>query len=175
MLSLMPRNTNAVPILHDIVYQQNPRINSGIEIVDSFVSRSLPKPAAVSGVNPLPVYIEIGAYIWILGIMLLFIYRLVSVFLLKGRLKDVNLAGQNIFKAKNLKTPFLLGLIKPKIYLSVRLSIYGRGYILLHEQIHINRKDHIVKVLAFIILSIHWLNPLVWIGFKYLCYECGST
>ena len=54
---------------HDIIYQQSPQINSGIEVVDSFVSQSLPAPTVEASVNPLQIYMEIGAYIWILGIM----------------------------------------------------------------------------------------------------------
>lgn len=165
IFSLMPRNTNSVPIPHDIIYQQSPQINSGIEVVDTFVSQSLPVPTIGASVNPLQIYIEIGAYIWILGIIVLLIYSLVSVFRLKKQLKSAQLIEQNIFEAKNLKTPFVLGLINPKIYLPVGLSKEERNYILLHEQTHIHRKDHIIKTLAFIILSIHWFNPFVWVAF----------
>ena len=64
-----------------------------------------------------------------------------------------------------MKTPFVLGLIRPKIYLPVGLNATERSYILLHEQTHIHRKDHMIKIVAFLILSIHWFNPLVWIAF----------
>jgi beta-lactamase regulating signal transducer with metallopeptidase domain len=165
MFSLMPRNTNAVPIPHDIIYQQSPQINSGIEVVDSFVSQSLPAPTVGASVNPLQIYAEIGAYIWALGIIALLVYSLVSILVLKRQLKSAQLIEKNIFEAKNLKTPFVLGLIKPMIYLPVGLNDTERSYILLHEQAHIHRKDHIVKVIAFLILSIHWFNPLVWIAF----------
>jgi beta-lactamase regulating signal transducer with metallopeptidase domain len=111
MFSLIPRNTNAVPIPHDIIYQQSPQINSGIEVVDSFVSQSLPAPTVEASVNPLQIYMEIGAYIWILGIMVLLIYSLVSVLQLKRQLKSAQLIKKNIYEAKNLKTPFVLGLI----------------------------------------------------------------
>ncbi len=165
MFSLMPRNTNAVPIPHDIIYQQSPQINTGIEIVDSFVSGSLPAPIIGASVNPLQIYVEIGAYIWILGIIALLVYSLVSILILKRRLKSAQLIEKNIFEAKNLKTPFVLGIIRPNIYLPDGLNIEERNYILLHEQTHIHRKDHIIKVLAFLILSIHWFNPIVWIAF----------
>lgn len=165
MFSLIPRNTNAVPIPHDIIYQQSPQINSGIEVVDSFVSQSLPAPTVEASVNPLQIYMEIGAYIWILGIMVLLIYSLVSVLQLKRQLKSAQLIKKNIYEAKNLKTPFVLGLINPKIYLPVGLSKEEQNYILIHEQTHIHRKDHIIKTLAFLIVSIHWFNPLVWIAF----------
>ncbi|NEU31931.1 hypothetical protein GN156_14250 [bacterium LRH843] len=165
MFSLMPRNTNTVPIPHDIIYQQSPQINNGIEVVDSFVSGSLPAPTIGASVNPLQIYVEIGAYIWVLGIIALLVYSLISILILTKQLKSSQLIKNNIFEAKNLKTPFVLGLIRPKIYLPSGLNVEERVYILLHEQTHINRKDHIIKVLAFIILSIHWFNPLVWIAF----------
>lgn len=62
MFSLLPRNTNTVPIPHDIIYQQSPQVNSGMEVVDSFVSESLPAPAIGASVNPLQIYVEIGAF-----------------------------------------------------------------------------------------------------------------
>src|SRR5699024_4392942 len=79
MFSLMPRNTNPVPIPHNIVYQQSPQVNSGIRVIDSFVNKSLPTPAVGASVNPLQIYVEIGAYIWVLGIIALLIYSLVSI------------------------------------------------------------------------------------------------
>jgi len=166
MLSLMPRNTDTVPIPHDIVYQQSPQINSGIKAADSFVNRTLPAPAVVAGANPLRIYLEIGAYIWILGVISLLVYSLVSVLRLKRELEGAQLIEKNIFEAKNLRTPFVLGLINPRIYLPVGLSKEDQNYILIHEQIHIRRKDHVIKTIAFLIVSIHWFNPLVWIVFK---------
>ena len=165
MFSLMPRNANTVPIPHDIIYQQNPQINSGIEAVDSFVNSSLPAPTFEASINPLQIYVEIVAYIWIIGIVILLVYSLVSILALKRQLKSAQLIEKNIFEATNLKTPFVLGFTKPKIYLPVGLDAAERSYILLHEHTHIYRKDHIIKVLAFFTLSIHWFNPLVWIAF----------
>lgn len=165
MFSLMPRETNAVPIPHDIIYQQSPQINSGIEVVDSFVSQSLPAPTVGASVNPLQIYTEISAYIWVIGIIALLVYSFVSILILKRQLKSAQLIEQNIYESKNLKTPFVLGLIRPKIYLPAGLNATERSYILLHEQTHIQRKDHIIKILAFLVLSIHWFNPLVWIAF----------
>ena len=165
MFSLMPRNANTVPIPHDIIYQQSPQVNSGIVVVDSFVNNSLPAPTIGDSVNPLQIYVEIGAYIWIIGIVTLLVYSFVSILALKRQLKNARLIEKNIFEAKNLKTPFVLGFTKPKIYLPVGLDAAERSYILLHEHTHIYRKDHIIKVLAFFTLSIHWFNPLVWIAF----------
>ena len=173
IFSLLPRNTNTVPIPHELVYQQSPQINSRIEVVNSLVSETLSSPTigANVNVNPLQIYLEVGAYIWVLGIMVLLIYSFVSVQLLKRKLKSAQLIEQNIFEAKNLKTPFVLGVIKPKIYLPVGLNVEERSYIVLHEQTHINRKDHMVKILAFLTLCIHWFNPLVWIAFTLMSMD----
>ncbi len=169
MFSLMPRNINAEPIPHDIIYQQSPQIDSGKEAVDSFLIKSLPTIGA--SVDPIQIYVKIGTYIWALGIIVLIVYGLLSIFTIKRLLKGAQLIEDNIFEADNLKTPFVLGLIKPKIYLPVGLNATERSYILLHEQTHIHRKDNIIKVLAFIIFSIHWFNPLVWIAFRLMCKD----
>ncbi len=171
IFSLIPRNTNSVPIPHDIIYQQRPKINSGIEAVDSFVSQTLPAPIVGASVNPLQIYVKIGAYLWVLGIIALLVYSLVSILILKRQLKSVQLIEKNIFEAKNLKTPFVLGLIRPKIYLPAGLNVDERSYILLHEQTHIHRKDHIIKIVAFLILCIYWFNPLVWIAFMLMSMD----
>ncbi len=165
MFSLMPRNMNAAPIPLDIIYEQSPQINSGIEVVDTFVNDSLPALATGASVNPLQIYMEIVAYVWVLGITALLVYSLVSIVILKRQLKSAQLIGGNIFEAKSLKTPFVFGFVKPRIYLPAGLNDTERRHILIHEQTHINRKDHIIKILAFLILSIHWFNPLVWIAF----------
>jgi beta-lactamase regulating signal transducer with metallopeptidase domain len=165
IFSLMPRNTNIVPIPHDIIYQQSPQIHNEIEVVDSFVNQSPSTTAVGASAKPLQIYMEIGAYIWVLGIIALFVYSFLSVSKLKRQLKSAQLIEKNIYEVKNLKTPFVLGFINPKIYLPVGLSKEEQNYVLIHEQIHIDRKDHIIKTVAFSIASIHWFNPLVWIAF----------
>ncbi|NLC66671.1 MAG: DUF4829 domain-containing protein, partial [Clostridium sp.] len=164
-LSIIPKSLNMAPIPKDIVYQQNPQIISGIRGVDTFINQSLPRTAIGASVNPLQIYTEIMAYVWILGIILLLTYGIVSVVILNNNLKGARLLEDNIYIAENLKTPFVLGFMKPKIYLPFSLKNDEKNYILLHEQTHIKRKDHIVKILGFLILSIHWFNPLVWLAF----------
>ncbi len=146
MYSLLPQKINTSPISHDIMYQQSPQFNSGIGIVDSIISNSLPAPSIGDSVNPLQIYLEIGAFIWIIGAVVLLIYSLVSIITLKKQLKSAQPIEKNTYEAKDLKTPFVLGIIIPKIYLPTGLSTQEKSYILLHEQTHINRKDHIVKV-----------------------------
>ena len=166
-LSVMPpsiANTDVVSI-SKTSYQPATQIDSGLDKVDSIVNRSLPAPVVEKSMDLIEISIEIGAYIWILGIIALLVYSLVSVLILKKQLKNARLIDNNIYEAKNLKTPFMLGVIRPKIYLPVGLDDTERSYILLHEQTHIRRTDHIIKIIAFLVLSVHWFNPLVWIAF----------
>ena len=116
VISLMPRNTNTVPILYDNIYQQSTGINSRVEVLDTFINQALSEPAIETGVNSLQIYVKIGAYIWISGIIILFIYSIISILRLKRLLKDSQLIEHNIFVAENLRTPFVLGLITQNIF-----------------------------------------------------------
>ncbi len=108
---------------------------------------------------------EIAMYIWTLGIALLVLYSLFSIVKLRNKLKNAKLVVNNIYELENLKTPFVFGIIKPLIYLPKNLDEEEKINIIKHEQIHIKRHDHIIKIFAFILLILHWFNPLVWIAF----------
>lgn len=165
VLSLFPRNMNVVPIPYDIIDQQRPQIRSGFEMVDNSINPHLPPAAVEASVNPMQVYTAIGACIWILGILALLTYSVVSMLKLKKQLQCAQQIEPNVFEVRNLRTPFALGLIDPKIYLPAGLGDEEKNYILLHERIHIRRKDHLIKMCAFLILCMHWFNPLVWLSF----------
>ncbi|KPU43555.1 regulatory protein BlaR1 [Oxobacter pfennigii] len=166
MLSLIPNST--APILSEIMYSQTPQINTGISTIDNVINSSLPAPIAEASVNPLQIWIFIGEIIWIAGIASLILYSLISLINLKNRLKDSKHEKDNVYIARHLGTPFVLGIIRPKIYLPANLSEAEKEYILLHERIHIKRFDHVIKMFSFLLLCIHWFNPLVWIAFS-LC------
>jgi hypothetical protein len=115
--------------------------------------------------SPLQIYIQIGKYIWILGIAAMLLYSIISILLLKHRLKGARNIEGRIYEVDNLKTPFALGVFKPRIYVPAGLDMNENSYIIRHEQTHIRRFDHIIKPFSFLVLSIHWFNPLVWIAF----------
>ena len=155
IVSLLP--TNASPIPPDIGYQQIPQINSGITAFDTYINSSLPTPIAESSINPIQSYTRVGGYIWIFGIITMVVYSIASMVILKYKLKSADNIEKNIYVANNLKTPFVLGIINPKIFLPSGLTDNEKNYILRHEQTHIRRKDPLIKQLAFWILCIHWL------------------
>lgn len=163
IFSLLP--FKSAPIPQDIAMQAIPRINSGVTVIDNAVSAVLPAATPAVGANPLQIWIAIGSYIWILGIAAMLVYSVLSIVLVKHRLRSASHIEGNLYEADNLKTPFVLGLFSPKIYIPAGLSEEERRYIVLHEQTHIRRHDHIVKMFAYFVLCLHWFNPLAWIAF----------
>ena len=108
---------------------------------------------------------KILPYLWLSGVGAMLLYSALSYHGLKERLLVSVPAGENVYYADQIDTPFVLGLIRPKIYLPSSLSPEETGYILLHERYHIRRKDPWVKALYYLALCLHWFNPLVWLAF----------
>ena len=163
MFSLLPTKANPIP--QNIVSMQTPRINTGLAIINNTVNDIFPSATPVASVNPLQIWVLIGSIIWIIGIVFLLSYSFVTLLQLKKRLKPATPFRDNIFLSDKIDTAFVLGALHPKIYLPNHLTDGQREHILLHEQTHIERFDHLVKLLSFFALCFHWFNPLVWIAF----------
>lgn len=164
VVSLIP--VNRTPIPHDIIYSQVPQISTGVTVVDNMINPALPAPIDVgASINPIQVWIFIGVIIWILGIIAMAVYSMISFIKLKGSLITSTPLKDNIYLADHITTPFVLGVIKPNIYIPSSLLENEQNYIIRHEQCHIKRLDHITRILGFIAVAIHWFNPLVWIAF----------
>ena len=103
--------------------------------------------------------------LWPVGIAAMVTYSVIAYFRLRRKLVEAVPLEGNIRLADHITSPFVMGLFRPKIYLPSNLSECEREYIILHERHHIRRLDHIVKILAFAALCIHWFNPLVWLAF----------
>jgi beta-lactamase regulating signal transducer with metallopeptidase domain len=102
------------------------------------------------------------------GATIMLIYGILSYLLLKHKMREATLTEGGVMEAGNIKTPFVLGIFAPKVYLPKGLTGGERAYILLHEQTHIKRHDPLVKCAAYFILCLHWFNPLVWAAFLLL-------
>jgi beta-lactamase regulating signal transducer with metallopeptidase domain len=163
LFSLLP--TNASPISHDIVYMQTPKIDTGLTIINNAVNSVLPPATPYASANPLQIWVFIGSLIWLFGIAVLLIYSIVSLLKLQKRLKNAVHGKDNIYLVEQLDTPFVMGIIRPKIYLPTLLTEEEKRYIILHEQMHIKRFDYLLKIVSFFVLSLHWFNPFVWIAF----------
>lgn len=154
--SLMPFSAQPIPL--DIAMQTVPRIGSIF----------LPAPAPLASVNPLQVWTFIGTYVWLIVAAVMLIYGVVSYLILKRSMCGANHIDGNIYEADNVQSPFVLGVLKPRIYLPLGLSEQEKRYIILHEQTHLRRYDHVIKFAAYFVLCLHWFNPLVWVAFRRL-------
>lgn len=169
--SLVP-SAQTVPA--DIEMARTPLIDSGIDAVNAAVnpviSGSL-SPAVGASVNPLQVVVTVCAHIWLAGVAVMLIYTAVSYLRLRHRLSTAIPLGGNVYQSENAATPFVLGVFKPKIYLPFGLSEQDMEQVLAHERAHISRRDHWWKPLGFLLLALHWFNPLVWLGYVFFCRD----
>lgn len=142
-----------------------PKVDVGINSISKAISNTLPHATPESSVNPMQVIMSIMALIWVIGIACLLIYAAISYFKIAKRISTATHVTDNIFETDMIDTPFIFGLVNTKIYIPTNISIKKLDYILLHEKTHIKRYDHIVKSLSYLVLILHWFNPLVWISF----------
>lgn len=119
----------------------------------------------------LEICVMAGQYVWLAGVAGLMIYVFVSYLRLRRQLIGATPLRSNIFVADHIETPFVLGLVKPRIYLPSFLDGREQDYIIVHEQHHIRRLDHVMKLLGFAALTLHWFNPLVWLAYFLFCKD----
>jgi beta-lactamase regulating signal transducer with metallopeptidase domain len=170
-LSLIP---SAETISPEIMMDPTPKIHTGIGalngVINPAVSESFtPDPGA--SMNPLQFWIPLVAIIWTAGIAGMLIYTAVSYRLLRRKVATAVRLQNNIFQSENVDSPFVLGIIKPKIYLPFRMESQNLAHVITHEESHIRRKDHWWKPFGFILLAIHWFNPLMWLGYILFCRD----
>jgi len=149
----------------DIGMMARPQIDIGINGINTAVNASLPVATPYASGNPMQIILFVLSMIWALVIILLLLCSVISYLVLKSKVRNAMLVKDNVFECERIFSPFVLGIIKPKIYLPIGLKDTEHSYILKHEQTHIRRFDYLIKLLAFLVLCIHWFNPLVWISF----------
>ena len=109
--------------------------------------------------------------VWIIGILLLATYTIISYWRLHRKVDTAVRYKDNIFQSENVSSPFVLGIINPRIYLPFSMNEQDMEHVVAHEQAHIRRKDHWWKPLGFLLLTIHWFNPLMWLAYVLLCRD----
>ena len=117
------------------------------------------------------VWILFGKYVWAAGMAVMLLYSAFSYRRIKKQIEIAVPIRDNIWIADDIKSPFVIGFVRPRIYLPGNLGEKEQEYIILHEQHHIRRFDHLFKALAFLALTIHWFNPLVWLAFGFACKD----
>ena len=150
----------------DIITIGVPKVDIGIPAFNSLINASLPWSTNPASVNSLQGVIIIGTAVWLAGFAAMLIYSIVSYKRLKRRISSATRISGNVYESDKVESPFVCGFIKPGIYLPVGLSATNQAFVLHHEQTHLKRLDHVIKPLAFLVLAIHWFNPLIWLAFR---------
>lgn len=172
--SLIPSGETVSP---EIAYSPAPSINSGVPAINSAVNPLLqesftPDPAA--SVNPLQIWALIAAVVWITGMEAMFAYALVSFWRLRRKVRAAVPAGSGVWICDEVETPFILGIVSPRIYLPSYINEGNEAetaHVLAHERAHLKRRDHWWKPFGFILLSVYWFHPLVWLAYILFCRD----
>lgn len=135
--------------------------------MDSPVTQATP----VAGTSFMQMVIIVGMCIWFAGLAAMLLYSAISYSRIKRKVSDAVMIDKNIFETDAIDSPFVWGIFRPRIYLPVGLAVAERQYILRHEQTHIRRRDYIIKPFAFLVLSVHWFNPLIWLAFRLMSLD----
>lgn len=168
-LEAVTDHTSAVSYVpRDVVHNPTPAVELPLPGVGEAITGALPQGEEQTVADPLEAPMAIATIVWLMGVAALAGYGVVSLIRLRRRLVGAVPLEKQVYLADHIDTPFVLGLVRAKIYLPSALPERERGYILLHERHHIRRLDHVVKLVAFLALCIHWFNPLVWLAFTLL-------
>ena len=171
-MSLIPSAETLRP--SEVQYAAQPVITSGVTAIDNAVNPSFGAAFAADGpasVNPLFVWTEIAGIVWLVGLAAMLCYALASYCRLQRRVGVSLRAEENVFLCDAVASPFILGIVKPRIYLPSGMDEVGRKNVLAHERAHLARRDHWWKPLGFVLLSIYWFNPLLWLAYVLLCRD----
>ena len=171
-LSLIPSAETVSPEV--VQFDPAPTITSGVEFIDNAVNPSLSESfaaAPLASVNPLYVWTYLAGWVWLIGLATMLAYALVSYLRLRRRVRVSLCVRENIYLCDAISSPFILGVVKPHIYLPSGLDEVQRQNVLAHERAHLARHDHWWKPLGFALLAVYWFNPVLWLAYTLLCRD----
>ena len=165
--SLIP-SAQVIPV--DIAVSETPAIYSGIPMVNSAVNPLFTTYLAPEA-QTLDKLLLIASAAWLGGVAALVIYSVVSSLQLRWQVRISMPVGENVYLCDQVQSPFVFGILRPKIYLPSDISEEQTQYVLAHEYAHIRRRDHWWKPLGFALLTVYWFNPLLWVAYVLLCRD----
>ena len=171
VFSLIPSTETISP---HIMNMQEPEIHSGIPVLNSAVNPVIVEtfaPSPETSMNPLQIVIPVAAVCWLVGIAAMFLYMAVRYLRLRNRIRTAVLLEDNIYQSEYVVSPFVLGIVHPRIYLPFRFAQKDMGHVIAHEQAHIKHCDHWWKPIGFLLLSLYWYNPVIWMAYILFCKD----
>ena len=177
-LSLIP-SSEVIPA--DIMMDQRPQIDSGVRVIDNAVNPVIESsfaPNIENSVNPMQVVVYVASIVWIMGLVGMCLYAFASYVLLWRRVRVSVITHGNIRECDEVKSPFILGVFHPLIYVPSGMNSETLDLVIAHEEAHLKRKDHWWKPLGFVLLTIFWFNPMIWAAYILFCrdieYACDE-
>lgn len=170
-LSLIP---SAETIPSEIVTETREPVLYEQATLDIVTNPTLPPAAEVPvGVSRQQAQVDFNIYsvLWLAGMAALLVHALVSAGKLKRKLATAILLRDNIYESEFVDSPFVFGVVKPNIYLPMHMDEGTAAHVIAHERAHLARRDHWWKVLGYLVLALHWFNPLVWIAYILFCRD----
>ena len=147
-------------------------VKTGLRMVDEgtnhFIANNINSPSATRVQGN---FYDVCVYLWLAGIFVLFLYMLISCIVMRKVTSCSVVVEENVRICDEINRPFLLGIIRPQIYLPSGIEKDKYEYIVAHEKMHIKRGDHIWKILGFFLLSIYWFHPLCWLAYYLFCKD----
>ena len=171
IFSIIP-STRTIP--QDIIYSSSPAIHSGIPALNNTINPIISEtfaPDVTSSANPLQIITAIASAVWLLGIIAMVLYAGISYFRLHKKVSEGVVLKDNIWLCDRIDTPFILGIFKPRIFLPSGISESDTEYVIAHERAHLRRRDHWWKPLGFLLLTVYWFNPVMWLAYILLCRD----
>ena len=170
-LSLIP---SAETIPSEIVTETREPVLYEQATLDIVTNPTLPSAAEVPvGVTRQQAQVDFNIYsvLWLAGMAALLVHALVSAGKLKRKLATAILLRDNIYESEFVDSPFVFGVVKPNIYLPMHMDEGTAAYVIAHERAHLARRDHWWKGLGYLVLALHWFNPLVWVAYILFCRD----
>lgn len=171
VFSLIP-STEIIP--PDIFFSESPQISSGIPVLNTIINPVISEalaPEVGASINPVQIIISAASIIWIIGVLVMLIYMLISYLLIYRKVREAVWLKDNIWLCDYISTPFILGIFRPRIFLPSTMMPQDMEPVIAHERAHISRHDHWWKPLGFALLTVYWFNPLMWLSYILLCRD----
>lgn len=149
-------------------------------VIDTPVATPTPEvsastPTQEASVDPWQVAVGIATQIWLIGLAAMAVYAVLTTIRLRLQVREAARVAGNLWQCDHLRSPFILGVFRPRIYLPSDLSGTARDSVVAHEQAHLHRRDHWWKPLGFVLLTVYWFNPLMWVAYVLLCRDIEAA
>lgn len=175
VFSLIP---SATPIPENIALSQTPSIHTGVYSFNTLVNPLIYEtfaPSPENSVNPLQVVLTVTAWVWAIGVLAILLYAVIAYTRLARRVRVSMPLGEGVYVSDAVSTPFILGIVKPRIFLPTGVKEDTAALVIAHEKAHLRRHDHWIKPLGFVLLAVYWFHPLVWVGYLLLCRDIETA